>query len=260
MAENVRKVSLDLNGDGKMDGSDRWGLLNESPTFLLVGCGVLYTTKDENDLPVVSFVNEHAVGAMEKVKSLLDDKNHVLDYFVMAKGMDTSAFPHIYDYGRSRFAAGQLLMIDICADDIRQFADMDERYGILPNPKLDDAQSDYYHLIDPFAPVWALSSIQKQPELTGAAMEAWGYLSGDLVEAFYETTMKKKRADAPEDAAMLDMVRASVRYELGTILDFGIASVIDNAYKSGNLISSYEKQSGVIGKKIAGALKNFVES
>mgnify|MGYP004480190935 FL=1 len=260
MAENVRKVSLDLNGDGKMDGTDRWGLLNESPTFLLVGCGVLYTTKDENDLPVVSFVNEHAVGAMEKVKSLLDDKNHVLDYFVMAKGMDTSAFPHIYDYGRSRFAAGQLLMIDICADDIRQFADMDERYGILPNPKLDDAQSDYYHLIDPFAPVWALSSIQKQPELTGAAMEAWGYLSGDLVEAFYETTMKKKRADAPEDAAMLDMVRASVRYELGTILDFGIASVIDNAYKSGNLISSYEKQSGVIGKKIAGALKNFVES
>ena len=91
-------------------------------------------------------------------------------------------------------------------------------------------------------------------------METWGYLSGDLVEAFYETTMKKKRADAPEDAAMLDMVRASVRYELGTILDFGIAGVIDNAYKSGNLISSYEKQSGVIEKKIAGALKNFVES
>ena len=56
------------------------------------------------------------------------------------------------------------------------------------------------------------------------------------------------------------MVRASVRYELGTILDFGIAGVIDNAYKSGNLISSYEKQSGVIEKKIAGALKNFVES
>ena len=259
MTEYVRTVSLDVNGDGKMDGNDRFGLLNESPTFLLVGCGVLYTTKDERDLPVADFANEHTVTALEKVKALLDDKEHVLDYPAMAKDMDTSAFPHIYDYGRSRFAAGQLLMIDICADDIRQFADMENRYGIVPNPKLDEAQSEYYHLIDPFAPVWALSAIQKQPELTGAAMEAWGYLSENLVEAFYETTMKKKRADAPEDAAMLDMVRSSVRYELATVLDFGVSDVISAAYKSGNLMSTYEKKSGVIAKKIENALKNFTE-
>ena len=150
-------------------------------------------------------------------------------------------------------------MIDICADDIRQFADMENRYGIVPNPKLDEAQSEYYHLIDPFAPVWALSAIQKQPELTGAAMEAWGYLSENLVEAFYETTMKKKRADAPEDAAMLDMVRSSVRYELATVLDFGVSDVISAAYKSGNLMATYEKKSGVIAKKIENALKNFTE-
>ena len=260
MKEYAESVALDLNGDGVMDGNDRWGLLNETPTFLLVGCGVLYTTKDEKDLPKVDLVNEHTVTALEKVKALLDDKEHVLDYFAMSKNMDTSAFPHIYDYCRSRFAAGQLLMIDICADDIRQFADMEERYGILPNPKLDETQRDYYHLIDPFAPVWALSAIQNKPELTGASMEVWGYLSGDLVEAFYETTMKKKRADAPEDAAMLDLVRASVRYELATVLDIGVSDVINNAYKSGNLASAYEKQAGVIEKKMATALKNFVES
>ncbi len=259
MAEYVRTVSMDVNGDGKLDGNDRFGLLNESPTFLLVGCGVLYTTKDERDLPVADFANEHTVTALEKVKALLDDKEHVLDYPAMAKDMDTSAFPHIYDYGRSRFAAGQLLMIDICADDIRQFADMENRYGIVPNPKLDESQSEYYHLIDPYAPVWGLSAIQKQMELTGAAMEAWGYLSDDLVEAFYETTMKKKRADAPEDAAMLDMVRSSVRYELATVLDFGISDVIDSAYRSGNLASAYEKRAQMIERKMNAALQNLVE-
>lgn len=146
------------------------------------------------------------------------------------------------------------------ADDIKKFADMEDRYGILPNPKLDESQSDYYHLIDPYAPVWALSSIQKQLDLTGAAMEAWGYLSDELVDAFYETTMKKKRVDAPEDAAMLDMVRSSVRYEIATVLDLGVSAVIDTAYKSGNLVSSYEKQAGVIEKKMANALKNFTEN
>ena len=259
MAEYVHAVALDLNGDGKMDGYDRFGLLNESPTFLLVGCGVLYTEKDARDLPVVNFVNEHTVTALEKVKALLDDKEHVLDYQAISENMDTSAFPHIYDYGRSRFAAGHLLMIDICADDIKQFADMEDRYGILPNPKLDEAQSEYYHLIDQFAPVWALSSIQKNAELTGAAMEAWGYLSGELVDAFYETTMKKKRADAPEDAAMLDVVRDYVRYEIATVLDLGVVEVIDNAYRSGNLASSYEKRVKVIEKKTSEALKNFLE-
>ena len=71
--------------------------------------------------------------------------------------------------------------------------------------------------------------------------------------------MKKKRADAPEDAAMLDMVRSSVRYELATVLDFGVSDVISAAYKSGNLMSTYEKKSGVIAKKIENALKNFTE-
>ncbi len=258
MAECVHSVSQDLNGDGEIDGNDRVGLLNEAPSFMLVGCGVLYTVKDENDLPVVGFMNERTVTALEKVKALLDDKEHVLDYYAMDK-MDTSAFKHAFDYGRSRFAAGQFLMIDISADDINQFANMEDRYGILPNPKLDETQSEYYHLIDPYAPIWGLSSIQTKPELTGAAMEAWGYLSGDLVEAFYETTMKKRRADAPEDAAMLDIVRSSVRYELATVLDFGITAVVDSAYSTGNLASAYQKRAKLIDKVIKANTKQFIK-
>ncbi len=258
MSEYAHSVALDLNGDGVMDGNDRYGLLNESPSFMLVGCGVLYTVKDENDIPTVGFMNEHTVTALEKVKALLDDSEHVLDYYAFTV-MDTSSFKHVFDYGRSRFAAGQFLMIDISADDIYQFADMDDRYGILPNPKLDESQSEYYHLIDPYAPIWGLSVIQKNPELTSAAMEMWGYLSGDLVDAFYETTMKGKRADAPEDAAMLDVVRGSVRYELATVMQFGITDVIDTAYSSGNLSSSYEKRAKMINKVMKSMFKDFIE-
>ena len=64
----------------------------------------------------------------------------------------------------------------------------------------------------------------------------------------------------PQCLIMLDMVRSSVRYEIATVLDLGVSAVIDTAYKSGNLVSSYEKQAGVIEKKMANALKNFTEN
>lgn len=256
----VSKVSEDLDGNGVLDGHDLWGLLADPPEYLLSGCGVLYTSKDENDMPYIDCINEHTVTALEKVKAVLSDAEHVTDYTSFAKGMDTSSYPHIFDYARSRFAAGQMLVIGNCADDIRQLAGMEDRYGILPTPKLDENQSEYYHLIDANAPMWGFSSNQKDVKLASAATEMWAYLSDDLVEAFYEVTMKKKRADAPEDARMLDLVRSSVRYEITYVVDVGIGSVITKAYESGNLMSTYQKQQKLITKKLAGIEKKLAPS
>lgn len=254
----ISTVSEDLDGNGTLDGHDLWGLLADPPEFMLAGCGVLYTSKDENDLPYIDCINEHTVTALEKLKAVLSDENHVTDYAKFAKGMNTSSYPHIFDYARARFAAGQIMVIGNCADDIRlQIAGMEDRYGILPTPKLDENQAEYYHLIDANAPMWGFSSNQTDVKLASAATEVWAYLSGDLVDAFYEVTMKKKRADMPEDAEMLDLVRSSVRYEITYVVDVGISGVITKAYESGNLMSTYQKQQKLISKKLGSLEKKL---
>ena len=79
------------------------------------------------------------------------------------------------------------------------------------------------------------------------------------MDAFYETTIKYKRLNAPEDAEMLDIVRGSIRYEIAMIADLGVTDVLNAALKNGNLISSYEKQAKRIGKKFDTVISSYTK-
>ena len=70
-----------------------------------------------------------------------------------------------------------------------------------------------------------------------------------MKEAYYEKTLKHKRLNAPVDAEMLDLIFSSLRYEISLICDLGVGQVINTAYSSGNLASTYAKNEKVINKK-----------
>ncbi|MBQ8578798.1 MAG: hypothetical protein IJ449_12680 [Clostridia bacterium] len=259
--EMICAVSSDLNGDGVMDGEDLYGMLTENSKFFLSGCGIIFTEKDADDLPYLSFINDRSVSVLTDVKALLDNKKNTLSYEEAAKGKDTSDFAHIYDYGRALFASDHFLFVQNGANVASQFSDMTSEYGIVPNPKYDEAQPDYYHLMDEHACAWAIPTTNTNPEKTDIIMNWWGYLSSNtLVDAFYETTIKYKRLNAPEDAEMLDIVRGSVRYEIATIADLGVMDVLNSAFTSGNLMSSYEKKSKTIEKKFEKLIAAYTES
>ncbi len=251
MLDMVTTVAADLNGDGVMDGYDQYGMLTENPEFFITGCGVVFSEKNDADEPELTFVNESTITALEKIHLLLQDKDHTLSYDDTAKGMDTSGFNHIYDFGRSRFAAGQFLFVQNGPGVAHQFSDMEDEYGILPNPKLNEAQPDYYHLVDAFAPMLFLPSTLEDPDMVGMCMEYLNWLSSTTVkEAFYEITMKKKRANAPDDAEMLDIVRQSCRYEITYIYDTGVLGVLRDSYKNGNLMSTWASREKSVTAKL----------
>ena len=45
--------------------------------------------------------------------------------------------------------------------------------------------------------------------------------------------------DAPEDAAMLDLIRETALYEITFIMNVGIREMLENAVANGNLSSSF---------------------
>ena len=96
-------------------------------------------------------------------------------------------------------------------------------------------------------------------DFTDQIFTAWAYHSNELREAYYEKTLKFKRMNAPEDSEMLDLIFSSLRYQIATICDLGIASVINNAYKTGNLASSYAKAEKGIEKKRQTVFKDILE-
>ena len=81
-------------------------------------------------------------------------------------------------------------------------------------------------------------------------MEYMAYASAPLVDAVYETTLKGKRMDSPDDAEMLDLVRATTWYEITFVLETGIRPMLEAAVQSGNLASEYAASAPSISAKM----------
>lgn len=250
MLEMVNAVSVDLNGDGVMDANDRYGFLSQVPYRLTTGFGVEMIERDENGYPNLAPLSDRLVSSMEIVTALMNDKEHTISYDEMAKGQDTSAYPHIYAYGRSKFVTNQILFFEGgigVADELRE---MTSAYGILPMPKLDEDQERYYNIVDEYATAWVIPVSSTHTDMTDVVMEYMSYASDELVEAVYETTFKAKRMQAKEDAEMLDLIRSTTCYELTFIMNAGVREMLEEAVKTGNLASTYEKKSTMIQKTL----------
>ena len=66
-------VSLDVNGDGKMDDNDRYGLLYQRDTMssFYNGCGGIIASKDEDDLPVMTLNTDRSYIILDKLYDYL---------------------------------------------------------------------------------------------------------------------------------------------------------------------------------------------
>ncbi len=259
MTDMVAGVSTDLDGDGKYTADDCLGMLTEHTDFFISGCGVLYTEKDENDLPTVSCINERTITALDAVRKLLTLENCTQSYNEVAAGRDTSGYPHLWNFVRYEYyATDHFLFVQNGTGVAYQFAEMDPGYGVLPNPKLDEAQEHYYHLADQFSCAWAIPGTNSKMDMTDVLLTAWAYRSAELVDGYYEITLKHKRFNAPDDAEMLDIIRHSVRYEMSMLCNLGISGVISNAYNSGNLMSEYAKSEKMINKLLEKTFADFI--
>lgn len=222
MIEMCQTVSSDLNGDGKMDENDRWGVIGEAFNIfaVIVGSGQQYVSKDKDDIPYFTLEGESIYNAFEKALALTADDS------ICAYVNDFSAkFPNDV-WGECMdpmFSGGRALFTMSGMNRVTLFRSMEADFGILPIPKYDEAQKDYYCPIS----LWGANSISVPKTATDLArtshiIEA---LSAEslytLTPAYYDQTLKTKAARDEESAAMLDIIFANRVYDLACMYDFG---------------------------------------
>ena len=253
----VRSVSRDLDGDGEMTNKDQYGMLTElfssdgNYLYLLIGSGIRYTENDETGKPVLVLMNDRTVSVMQKLIETLGDTTCTMEYTKVAAGSDTSEFLHIYDFGRSRFAAGQFLFVQNGTNVAHQFSNMDADYGIVPNPKFDSSQERYYHKLDFHCTAMGIPVLVTEHERTGMILEYLAWLSSiNVVPAYYEITIKTKRFRDDDASKMLDIVKDSLQYEVSDCFAIGIVDMLRAAFESGNLASEYQKQQKALQSKL----------
>jgi len=260
MTELVGQVSTDKDGNGVYSAEDVTGLLTEFFEYYVVGGGVIFTEKDENDIPTVTPITERTYDVIQKVKALLNVPNCTVSYAEAWTDKDTSGYAHKWDFVRGEyFVPNHFLFTQACTLDARLFYDMEPGYGVLPNPKFDEHQEDYYHMMDEYACIWGIPSNIQKVDMIDVILNAWAANSAELVDAYYERTLKYKRFDAPDDSEMFDIIRGSIKYELSMMLDLGIVSVIRTAYDQGSSVTSmYARSQRMIEKKIQNMFEDFI--
>ncbi|MBQ3002489.1 MAG: hypothetical protein IJD82_02030 [Clostridia bacterium] len=226
MYEMAKKVTTDLGDSGMtwdVNTQDIWGIsaqLYDAYAFTVAAGETM--TRLEDGLPIITAGDESNINAYDKVHNIFADTA----YCALAE-TNGAASATKYDDIVQIFANGNALFtpekIGTVSNIVMKEADI--RYGILPMPKLNEAQDSYYSTIT----VWwcsalaiPVSNIEKF-DATCYALEALAYYGQEaLTPEYYDRTLKYKRFPDDEEAAeMLDIIFRNRLYDIGIVLNFG---------------------------------------
>ena len=216
--EMIKAGAQDLNSDGKMRWTqDQFGFVTTSASGdgLFYAAGARLVTLDE-DLYPTSAINEDFLSTVvEKAGEIFSDKNTVIDNYKNGN-ITTVQLRNIFEQGRGLFF-GEVMQC------ITRMRDSETDFGVIPWPKLNENQEEYYNMTHNTATKGIVVPLtQADLEKAGAVLE---YMAGvskyTLTVAYYDVCITSKYVRDLESADMLDIILASRVYDLGYICDFG---------------------------------------
>ena len=249
--EYVKKVSKDDNGDGKYDENDIYGFLTTNGGGLT---NFMYTSDiktvdliDGEPTVVMGDYQEKIMDLLTYCKKLIHDDNYT--WVSLNKPEQT----------RDMFMNNQGLFYSEVLSYIVNLSDMDSPYGVLPTPKYDEAQKEYRTHVDGVGSMISIPSIVDKPQETAYIVEAFALYSYQyLTPAYYEVTLKRKKARDSESFEMIDIILQSRVYDIGYIYQsVGLSNVFNNLVANGStdFASKYKSAS----KKAEKAIKSIVK-
>jgi len=215
--EFAKAAVKDLDGDGKMTETDIWGIASEADYMyacFTVCSGVNMVEKDDNDIPYFAVpgnqrffdIAENVVDAFGSVKGIF--MNSWKDKISSHGAQGTPGRVNFFRNGQSLFSVGAL-------QEMVQLRDMPDDFGIIPFPKYNEEQPQYYTRIIGGFPFVTPATIAR-PEIAGAIMEAMACETRNtVIPAYYESALKNKYSRDPDTAEMLDLMFVTKVYDLG---------------------------------------------
>lgn len=226
--EIITQATSDLNGDGVMKATDdMFGLATHETNFyaLLIGGGEAIVSKDSEGKLVLNAGNERFLNVYDKISQLFSKQDHT-----------------VIEYEGETFMAGRALLCAQVLGCVRLFREMEDDFGLLPVPKYDEAQSNYYAYAIPYE-VYAsvIPASVKDPEVSGTVLQALAILSSYYTTpAYYDVTITGKGLRDEQSAEMLDIITGGIIYDLARMFDWGsVASGITTALVNKQEFSSF---------------------
>ena len=251
MTEMAKGKWQDLNGDLWPDESDSFGYVSDIPNTtdaLSSHFDTHLTGRDENGEVVFNVDQGKMVNILE---AFIEFKNSDDTHFVQTSSSDTNdsnPVDKIFREGRALFYPAQL-------DRAQEFRGMETDFGIIPYPKWDDNQDNYYtHAQDGYS-IGVVPMDVRNPEKVGAVVDVLCALSSEMViPAYYDMALKDKYSRDDESGKMLDIIREGFTCNFGYFYGqpLGCANIFRQliAQDNSNFVSYYAVQSKGYNRKL----------
>lgn len=255
MIELGRLAVKDMDGDSKItgDGIDRVGVAFESHEGFILAAG-FHFVENKNDTLVSGLENPQ----------LIEFIQHFTDVFTET-GMYNSGNPNCD--GAAVTNNGVALFDNPCTFSLEEYRDLPYDYGLLPMPKLDEAQEDYIGFAQPWinaAPAIPVTVQGETLEMVGTltdAMVAYGY---DYVKpAVYDNVIRLKGTRDEQSALIVDKIFANVAVELSCTLWLNSYGSINQVFTTNlgkaEITSVYAKQQKAIESELSKIMETYAE-
>lgn len=239
---------LDLNGDNRMDGEDRYGYFSNFKDYIAnfsVSCGVRFVETDDSGNYVYTLdKNEKGITLIQRLAELWKNKR-----FMYEEGGS------VHDVKPERFfeTGHSLFRISSPNDLIEYRNSMNDDIGVLPMPKYDENQKSYISNSSGVA-VGLLPKGYDENNAgnIGIILEAMSFYSyTDVINKYIDVAVTKKATRDTGSEEMMEIIFDSISF------DFGLSMLIDK-FASGFMTTIKKNPDAVL--SAINADKNIIDA
>ena len=260
LAQTCSEMYQDINGNGAYDDDDRYGIgvitanLTDHFTY---AAGIRATTRDENNIPVLTMNNEKTVNHTQKLYSLYYENPGVRVFPADYNSLDV-VMPNKFNENELLYLPGWFYTSELLRN-------MDVDYAVIPFPKYDENEPTYLSLAHDISVTACLPTTCSKVEQATAIMEEMAFLGyRDVLSAYYEVAVKIKYTRDSTDAAMqiLDIIHDNCTTDFAFIYNYALNGVglIERDLMGGkksDFASTYAKKEKTYQKKLDELIEIF---
>jgi len=224
-------IYIDSNGSTTEDEEDLYGLGFHS----YIGTDPLWTSFDINIFSKsddgwfeVDIDTEKLYDALEKLRYVAHDMSGC---YVAEDSQPDSV---LIEYLAPKFAGSTLVFKEnkLNAAETPTLRNMKDDYGIVPFPKYDEKQKEYYsHAHDNYT-VFAIPTTNQKLEATGAVLEAMAsYSYRETIPAYLNVALKGQYMSDPISRRMIDMIVDGLRLDTAWMYVYTLGGSFNDSFR-----------------------------
>ncbi len=251
--EEMCRVVSQPSQDGQWDFYATYGNLSHAygATVMMNGFDFATASPDENGYFSLNVGTEHGIALYDKVYRLMSDRQ-LTQRAELIIGQGSTPSKYGFAELEEMFVSGRGLFYNTTSSSISILKargdDVAFEFGVLPIPKYDEAQTNYCNTVNRYqSSVLGIPvSNTEHREATCVLLQALGYHSKEVTDAYYQQTLQLQALTDNNDADMLDLIYSNRFYDIGAMFEWGNSALINfygaliNNTSSNDIVSRWD--------------------